>query len=595
MIKKGSITYNNIENLTIVLFIAVVLGTLVNRLVRGIDFTDESFYVAMAYRMAKGSKFLVDMWEQCSTSALLPSILMRIYVFLIGNKGIVLFYRVAFLVVNGIASLLLFTVCKEALDRNKALLVTLAYLVYAPFHFYIFSYNNCADMFLMLMVSAWLLYAWRKQKKWLCVSGIMCALLVLTYPTMILLCVIMVGLVLIKERKNGLFFVGGGLFAAAFLVLLIISQVGISGIKAGIDGILSDPAYSLQSIPFSRKLMEGLFTYLSPVFEVHRKLWVFYCWVVVLYFLRKKFPLLKLSLVFYPFVVFLDVYFHPYATYSYGNLIFYTAFLAPVLILFTTNHKKLFQDLLLHIWVPSFCFYLIIAMSSAGGGGQGAQGFVLVALMTLIEIACITEETLLDWKKDLPRELAKIPATIMIALFIVFEIAVFYHVVYRETPVNTLTAKVENGPYAGLYTSKARKDFIDETTGQMERLQEPGKTALVLYHANFSYLMLDMKPLTPTMWGLYPHINNERVFIKYFYEHSEIPEYIYILNMPDEYSLDAQKEEFYTHAVNINELIEKAYVLEDNVPIGAGNIEKYRVNKRYDEVKGKLAEVLSSY
>ena len=46
------------------------------RIVRGADMTDETFYATLAYRLAKGNHILADMWEQCSTAAVLPSILL---------------------------------------------------------------------------------------------------------------------------------------------------------------------------------------------------------------------------------------------------------------------------------------------------------------------------------------------------------------------------------------------------------------------------------------------------------------------------------------------------------------------------------------
>lgn len=114
----------------ICLFALMLLRIFLYRLVRGADMTDETFYATLAYRLVKGNHLLTDMWEQCSTAAVLPSILLKIRYIISGNfEGTVLFFRLAFLMFNLGATLILFHAQKHYLNKKYALLLSLFYLL----------------------------------------------------------------------------------------------------------------------------------------------------------------------------------------------------------------------------------------------------------------------------------------------------------------------------------------------------------------------------------------------------------------------------------------------------------------------------------
>lgn len=591
--KQGKEKQFDFQKLYIYLFVIIILCSFLYRIVRGVDLTDESFYCMIVYRLAKGNQLLVDTWEQCSTAAVLPAFLFKIFLWITGKQeGIIVFLRWTFFLLNSGAAVVLYKVQKKYLNEKYAGLLSLFYLIYAPFCLYTFSYNNLSDMLMMLVINLMLLSVEDENKKLFLVSGGICAFMAFTYPTMLVLCPIMVILLFLKRktvRGGWLHFALGGIAVAFFIALILLATIGFDGIMTGIKGILSDPAYNMEAIPVKEKLWKAfLHLFVFALFfgfgkGILIKLYLIWLWLFIVGFFMKKCPALKLSIGLYPIAVFL-ITIPMRTTYGPGNFIFIMSWLCPFLIFFTERNKQLFKKFLYYEYLPAILFYFVLSVSSYGGAGQAAQGLVVAALVTLKEIILIIEETFAEckftgmfskWKKNRKIECWIILAVLSIA--ILGELQVHWHTVYRDGNIKNLTEKVEKGPYKGIYTSEDKKAYLEEMTDLMQELQEKDHTALVLYHANFAYLMLDMIPATPTMWGVYPNLDNQNVFLEYFsFGDRHIPSTIFIVDVPTEYNLDSQAEKYYGFCEKLRLLIEDNYVMTEEVSVHkTGLVKKY--------------------
>lgn len=570
----------------ILLFSAIIVIFFIYRLIRGADITDESFYCTMAFRLAKGNYLLKDMWEQSSTSALLPALFLKIYYDIFGGvEGTILFLRIIFMLCNFGTTIIFFITQKNYLDKLYIILIALVYFIYAPFHFYIFSYNNLSDMLILLVINIELLAIEKRKIKVFILAGGICAFLAFTYPTMIILCPIMVWLLFLqreKIKKAWLYFTAGGIFVAVVIFLVFYITIGMDEILIGIKGILSDPAYNIKNIPINKKLENAFENLFTPISDKGFWIKIFCIWLFFVGFFKKKYPVLKISIGLYPIIVYLALMpVRQLGTYGTGNYIFYLSFLCPFMIFFTDKNRELFSKFLYFEWIPSLLFYIIISISSYGGAIQARQGLFLAAIVTLKEIVFIIIETFeeidcLFIKKIRIKKWKEWFIVVLLSAAVVGELSVYYAIIYREEGINNLTAKVEKGPYKGIYTTEQRKSYLEEMTDLMKELQEKDKTVLVLYHSNFVYLMLDMIPATPTTWGLYPHIDNENVFFQYFSRKTNIPEVIFIVDVPDEFNLDSQSEKYYSYCNQLREFIDNNYILvKKQVVYKTGIVRKY--------------------
>lgn len=583
--KEASIRENYFEKIYIAFFILAVFFLFLYRIIHGADLTDESFYCTLAYRLVKGNHLFVDMWEQCSTAAVLPAFLLKIYMVISGGTdGLILFFRVMFFVFNLGAAIILFHAPKKYLDFNYVILIALFYLIYAPFHFYIFSYNNLSDMLFMLVVNIILIALDKINLKILFLSGCLCSFMAFTYPPMIFLCPIMVILLLLRHKKykyGWLYFALGGILFAAMIFMVLCISIGLNGIIIGIKGILSDPAYSIEAIPLKVKLQKAFEYLFTPISNDGICIKIYFISLFIVAFFKNRFPILKLSLVLLPIIIYIDLMpIKQLVTYGTGSYIFYIAFLCPFLIFFTEN-KKLFLNFLYFEWIPAMFFYAVLAVFSYGGGAQARQGLIVASLVTLKEITLIIGETFQECELY-SIKYKKIEYWIIIcflSLSILSELKVHYATVYRDENIASLSAKVEKGPYKGIYTTEERKIYLEEMTDLMLNFQEKEKTVCILHHSNFAYLMLDMKPTTPTTWGLYPHIDNQNVFFQYFsLSDTHIPDIIFIVNVPEEYNFDAQSEEYYLSRTRIELLLNDNYALVDEKKLNeTGSVKKYEL------------------
>lgn len=581
--KESSIRENYFEKIYIAFFVSVVILLFLYRIIHGADLTDESFYCTLAYRLVKGNHLFTDMWEQCSTAAVLPAFLLKLFLLINGGTdGLILFFRAMFFICNLGATVILFQAQRKYLDIKYVILISLFYLIYAPFHFYIFSYNNLSDMLFMIVVNTILLALERTNSKLFFLSGCLCSFIAFTYPPMIILCPIMVILLFVphKKYKGGwLYFAFGGILFAFLILEILCITIGINGIIIGIKGILSDPAYSIETMPLKIKVMNAFEYLFTPISNDGIYIKIYFISLFIVAFFKKKFPILKICLALLPIIIYIELMpIRELVAYGTGSYIFYIAFLCPFLIFFTEN-KNIFTFFLYFEWIPAMCFYAVLAIFSYGGGAQARQGLIVASLVTLKEIALIILETFQEYEL-LSIGYKKIKCWLII-LFLSFsilcELKVHYTTVYRDGSIAALSSRVEKGPYKGIYTTKERKNYLEEMTDLMLTFQEKDKTVCILHHSNFAYLMLDMIPATPTTWGLYPHIDNQNVFFKYFsLSDTHIPDIIFIVNVPEEHNSDAQSEEYYLSRTRIELFLNENYTLVDEKTLNeTGSVRKY--------------------
>jgi hypothetical protein len=121
----------------------VVIGLTYWRLYYGIDFTDESFYVAVPYRLVLGAHPFVDETagaQQLAAILIYPFI--RAYDAVAGTTGVVLFVRHLQFLFSLTVSLAVVLALRPVLETRRAVLVGLAAVAFVPFGIHSLSYNT---------------------------------------------------------------------------------------------------------------------------------------------------------------------------------------------------------------------------------------------------------------------------------------------------------------------------------------------------------------------------------------------------------------------------------------------------------------------
>jgi hypothetical protein len=125
------------------LVVLAVIGLTYWRLYYGIDFTDESYYVAVPFRLVLGARPFVDetaVAQQLAAILIYPFV--RAYYAVAGQTGIVLFLRhLQFLFSLTVALAVVFAL-RSVLETRRAVLVGLAVVAFVPFNIHSLSYNT---------------------------------------------------------------------------------------------------------------------------------------------------------------------------------------------------------------------------------------------------------------------------------------------------------------------------------------------------------------------------------------------------------------------------------------------------------------------
>ena len=453
----------------------VVVAVAYWRLYYGIDFTDESFYVAVPYRFVLGARpFVDDTGIQDQTAALLVYPFIRAYYAAAGVTGIVLYMRHLQLLFSLAVALAVVTSLRAALGGRNALIVALAAIAFVPFNIHGLGYNALASG----LFTAGTLLAFRaRSRAAAAVAGACLGLAAFAYPPLAIPVALAVVVRIVLARRAVASFVvtaaGLPLLGAAALVALV-----------GARPILDD--YRSAHANFGEG---GGMAKLRQI-TVHE--WTsWHHWYLVLAALallallwRWQRRLAPLALLALPFLVL------PSRPGFYSASLEYVArygWLALPLYLLI-RRRPAARLLLSSVWLPSLAAGLTTAYSSANGGVNFGVGFFPASIVTSVFLVWSLEDA------RFPRAATAIPALTVLVVLLVLGMPV-----YRDGPISRLHARVASGPYAGLLTSYGKRAFLTRLQSDLEPL--PSSCRIAFFN-DFpaGYLLTRAQPDTNSTW-----------------------------------------------------------------------------------------------
>ncbi len=156
---------------------------------------DEEYQLVMAYRNVRGDKLFLSMWEPHQTSAFLCSLLMRPYLALVGNTGVVIWLRLCGTLIHLGVSCYLCRVLGHMVSRESAFLLGLIYFNTIPKQIMLPEFGIMQAWFLTLL-SLFLLQYYDcaggagdssvRRRKYLVLAAFALVLEALSYPSCVL-------------------------------------------------------------------------------------------------------------------------------------------------------------------------------------------------------------------------------------------------------------------------------------------------------------------------------------------------------------------------------------------------------------------------
>ncbi len=464
---------------------AVVVAITYWRIWYGVDFTDESFYVAVPYRFALGAKPFVDETSVTQqTTAILLYPFVRAYYAVAGLTGIVLFVRHLEFLLSLLVAGAVYRSLRLFLGRGVALTMALAAVVFVPFTIHSLSYDSVGSA--LLTAGCFLgvrpLVDPRARASRLG-SATCLGLAAFAYPPLLIPVAVCVGIRVVLARGHRL---REALEQGA--VALVLPLLGLAGVAASAGFATVEGDYRHSSEFLGQAGGTGKLRLIYHQTERSFPHWWALLLAVAFLWLAWRYArgAAVLALAVLPLLVL-----PPRVTFFTTSLNFaaHLGWLAPALFVLVRRRPGA-KLLFLAVWLPSFVAGATTAYSSANGAVNFGVGGFPAAIVATVFLVWAFEDAIR--RVDL-RALA--PALVVLGLLVWSDTIP----VYRDSNLSALSARVQSGPYAGLATTQWKRTWIDLLQHDLERYES---TCTILFFDDFpaGYLLSEARPDTNGAW-----------------------------------------------------------------------------------------------
>lgn len=482
---------------TVIAFVVVLAAFW--RIQRGVDFTDEGFYVALPARFTLGDRPFADEMNVAQNAGILVWPFVAVYHAIAGFNGIVYFVRVLlviFLMSIGITS---FSLARTRLPQGAAILVGAACIPFMPYGLPGLSYNTLGAGLLALgsfVIARATLDALEKRPVfyrdaffW---AGLAHGASAFAYPSLFIPVIVAAfGLFLAAPTRwhSLLRYVGGGV-TFGLIITPLLARAGAAHVRDCVTYLNAADrgafnAFTLESV----ESMWARFVLLHP------DMWKTALAIAVVVIVIQRWPFWGSLLV--PGIAFIAREPMPAA----GGIHFLASFglYAPIVALGLRDRAAAWR-ILATIWLPSCFAGLMLGLSSGNGVVAVGIGLYPAAMATGLLVAMLINEASFRWMFASIRPIVQLaPVTFVYVLtqYIVSDEAA----VYRDGKMSDLTVRLRQGPYRGLLTVQKRREWYEAFVADVNRHADPAtKRTFFYYDFPAGYLFTDKRPLAAATW-----------------------------------------------------------------------------------------------
>lgn len=426
---------------------------------------DESFYLSIPYRMAKGDSLLVHEWHVSQLWSFLIYPIMKTYLAVAsGTEGIVLSFRYIYMLIQLTVVAVAYLALRKRYGTLAVAVVTL-YGIFSPYDIMACSYNSLGLMMCFLLV---FLNLERPEARWRHVlNGLLAAGFVLCNPYMVFLYVVYLMYLIASKDKRALIYTNIGAAGLAAMFFLIVFK------NASLSDMLSDFSYALSDSQHQKKTFQdfilplkdfgnvyfifigasALFGVFAYVHRCGRRIWALGLGGVALsmslYFSLAKTQELGMSMVMFPLTCF-------------------------GIVLFVMTKAKDWRIFIVGIFVPMM-YALCLNLSSNQGMYVIGNACAVSSCATVLLFAGYLRENFKSRKQI---------AILLAALFLCQASAEVYqktHHAFWEERVDTLTEEISFGPLKGIKTTEEKKQKHEIVMADIKKIGVSGEENILFY------------------------------------------------------------------------------------------------------------------
>lgn len=431
------------------IFLAIgAVGSLWVILHYGVNLLDEALYVAMPYRFALGDKPFIDELNVVQSASLITYPAIKLFTLIAnGADGIILFTRKLYFVFELLVTYSIFRTLRRELGWQWALLCSLLAIAFVPRGIPNLGYKSlAAGLFTVGVFLGFHTSAERKRNLWVDIScGIAHGLCCVANPPFTPVCLGYLSLLgFARTKKNPRPLIAYLSVGLAFLGIVTFFHLPHELSKIRLYNLVRGRQWQTQFVTAINVLIQVFTTNIPKKALLTVGTLAFLRFAVAS---RRGFVFIPLLSVV-PFFCGLGMH---------GYLTFYAA-LAP-LFYFELKGNSFFQNLLRWVWLPSAAAGMIAAFSSDNATVNAAIGLLPAAVATSVGL------TLLIRKEGQRAGTTFYPAIAVLTHAVALVLLLSYSSLpFLDKPIWLLDAKVEEGPYKGLFTTKQRRKCLRELT-----------------------------------------------------------------------------------------------------------------------------------
>ena len=475
----------------------MVSSILLWRVFHGFDWSDDSYYSSIVYRFIQGDSLFQSSWDihQISTVILFP--LFWIYTKILGTTGIILFSRVVFVVIQTVEAIGLFYKFNKKNNCIWSILAALVLLCYESN--YGLSYNA---MMIESFVMAFLLLPTKEGThshfRFLC-CGVFSGIAIQSYPSTFLVVICFIVFILLNGKElrwnNIMWYISGGTLVIIYFVVFLSLNSSFEALKSNAHYLFTDPEHG--KIIFS---IRDHFQNLKDLIG-HRGLQILLiadAIAIISWFTKRKISVvLRIALfailLFYILSQWMDV------RVDYGKrqiqyqLFFSVSMVFPTLWLLS----RLKWDNIILLFLGGTVASIGVNIATNNGETFYVYPYIISAIATVIYIG----KTIQIKRGRLMILMTSFcPLSLSIVSLIAYLFCASINYVYRDSPLDSLNARMETGPAAGIYTTQERASKYEETIEAIANYIPQKGCVLYCKLLPFGYLCNEVKPATPRLW-----------------------------------------------------------------------------------------------
>ncbi|MFN0006754.1 MAG: hypothetical protein ACKVXR_02510 [Planctomycetota bacterium] len=462
------------------------------RLPYGVDLGDEALNVAIPYRFALGDRPYVDEINPTQSAALFSYPFVKLYVEARGGtEGLVLFLRAVWLVLTVGLAFAIFASLRARFGVAQALLAGLLAVVWLPLGSATLSYNTFASGLYVLGVFLGVRpFLDGSKDRWFAFAGIShgaAAVAIQSYALSGAAFVLMVVLALVprlkRARAAGLYLLGALVVPALLSPLLL--QITSRTIEFARNHLVQRHA----SLAERAGVLAG-----TVVDHLPRPGWMAAAAVLFLAACRWRLGWAALAALASMPLLGWQMLAHQSSLLH----VTWTCLFCPVLF-WPLRRDAAARVLFFGVWAPSACAAIAAAVTSSNGVVAAGMGFFPGVIATAL-LAARNVRDIATWSPSCRGAtwLAAAWPALLIATMVVDQ-----RHPKNDDPIGELSARIEDGPFAGLVTTPEKRAWIENLGRDLQTIARPGARVSFVTICPAGYLMSTMRPASRSLWPVH--------------------------------------------------------------------------------------------